>query len=420
MEFFALTAMDNPLFYDYNENKRIIFEFIIEHTVELTEASIMRIEDTGEVLNKLVEIGFNKKFTKPTSALIMEIASIESVYKILYLLFKSSGRYSKLVAHMIQPLEIAYNSLANYRLLSQSVSEYLISLSKWVESKELRMKVYEYVGMVGAVNSTTRFVLKVMRNLAKRQEMTDALINLIVGYTVADIFHFTGARKSFVKLKCDSVYKLDGEFCFVGKVRVESGAINKRMCIWSSLYLAQGECRGVELNCIDRKPIIHIIKKNSVEIDGTVKIKNAEFAENTWHSIVISINQRKLMAYFDESFVERDFTRNMLPKTYTSITIGASPSLKPGKPNNHFTGEMSSLYFLNYTESFAKCLKEIAANVSDVDKLFVNKHVLQDNSEIYDTPQLKARGFYNLEIITSVVYKVCPHVVYSTEIEFRL
>jgi len=405
IEFFTLVAIDNPLFYDFNNNGKIFFKFIINHTIELASKSIITISNIREVLNKLIEIGFNKA---NTLALIKEIAAIESLYEILYVLFKSSLNCTELIPCMLRPLELASRSLANYRLLSLNVSEQLISISKRVD-EESRIKLYEYIGDIGAVNTTPRLMLKLLKNIPKRREIVDALISAILGQIVTEVFYFTGGDKSFIKLKCDPSYKIEGEFCYVGRVRIESGVINKKMCIWSLLHISHNEFRGVELHCIDRKPVIYIIKKNTIEIDGTIKIKSAEFKENIWHSIIISISQRKLKAYFDDSFVEREFTRHMLPKMYNNITIGASFQIE--KFTSHFIGEMSSMYFFSHTEKFEECMKEIAVNILDIDKIFINKHILKDNKDVYDVPLLKTRSFYNLDIMNSVIHKINPHVL---------
>ena len=192
IEFMNLMVRNNDQFYDIKEIKIFIYEFIVNHCINLSKASDLKLQDAIKVLHELIEIAYMKPFDEFEPALIKESAALKALYKILRFYFKqfSEDQVSSLVPYIFSPLIIAAESFFNYCLLSEFVAEDLISILKRINNPEIRLKIYKYIVEIGKINSTTKFLSRMIKNLPKNLGMFDALIELISNKTFSSAFFF--------------------------------------------------------------------------------------------------------------------------------------------------------------------------------------------------------------------------------------
>ena len=345
VRFMNITARNNELFYNSIETKELIYDFIVDQCRGCCKSYVFTAEDIIKVIHELIEISFENTVKKNQQLLIKEIMALNTVYKILKIIFKKrKDMIGKLLPQIFYPLELSGNSLMNTYLLSLEIPEYLISILKNIEMPGEKQKLCQYLGNIAYIHTNRNLICKILRNLPKHRETLKSLISMISGTTTTNMFYFDGSPKSYIRIKDIENYSVINGFCFVGNVRIEYNSSKKKMCLWSFLKLSETGCKGVELYFINQKLGLRFVKNSGKDDSHFIIIEKTDFQEDMWHSIAVSLTYKEIRGCLDGTNFEYKVTDRYLPKIFNTGLIGGSYSIGVKDVTDLFFGEMSTLY----------------------------------------------------------------------------
>ena len=258
---------------------------------------------------------------------------------------------------------------------------------------------------IGKINSTTKFLSRMIKNLPKNLGMFDALIELISNKTFSSAFFFNGQENSYIRLQPLYDGEISNGICYISNIRIESKGLERKMCLWSFIDVSVNN-KGIELFLCDNSLILHAIKRHDENTQTLFTITETNFQENEWYSIIFALINKRVIGYINNRKFEMDFKEDILPKKCNSVLVGASYDIISGNPNDFFFGEMTSVYFLSCTSRFNKSVNEMPLNCFDHDKLFMDPQILKENAEYYQCNSFLKSSYLHKDILSSLFYKM--------------